>query len=202
MADDQDLKIKQAKEAAFAHPLFVPEDFKGWLEDTSLRVSTEFYTQDIQGLRGARWKSASPKVDPASCNITSGWGDCTDGEGPVITGLSNGIWLVLFGFAALDVFQHSSVIFVNDDYADGRGFGGNHDLNELLTSNGGSGMQAAVYTIDDHTIAFGGGQPLSTKALENNNKIAMKYNVSSASARFEKRWMHAIRVDELVRVIG
>lgn len=197
MADDKDI---QAKELAFNHPLFVPDGFKDWLANFALQVSTDFYTQDVHGLRGARWKSAAPKVDPAACNVTSGYGDCVDGPGPTLTGLSDGTWLVLWGFQALDLFTHSTVIFVNDDYADGRGVPGNHDWNELFTSGGGSTMNAAVWRIDDKTISPGG-----TKTLgggNNNNKIEVKYFVSSAGARFARRWMHAIRVDEITKESG
>jgi len=197
MSDAKDLA---AKGAAFDHPLFVPDDFKAYLADFALRTSTDFYAQDMQGLRGARWKSAAPIVDPDACNITSGWGDCATTVGPTLTGLSDGLWLVLWGFSALDTFTHSSVIFINGDYADGRGVPGNHDFNELITTQGGSCMGAGVWNITKDQISQGG-----TKTLDggfNNNKIEVKYFVSSAGARFQKRWMHAIRVDELVKVVA
>jgi hypothetical protein len=197
MADDKDLANKKA---AFEHPLFVPEEFKGWLNDFGMRVATDLFTQDIQGLRGARWKSASPIVDPDACSITSGWGDCDTTVGPTLTGLSDGLWMVLWGFAALDAFTHSTVIFINGDYADGRGVPGNHDFNELFTTRGGSCMGAGVWNITKDQISQGG-----TKTLDggfNNNTIEVKYFVSAAGARFEKRWMHAIRVDELVKVVA
>jgi len=202
MADAKDLA---AKEAAFNHPIWVPDDFKNYLDDFALQVATDFYAQDIQGLRAARWHSAPPQVDPIACNSTfsgsGGYGDCVNGEDMRLTGLSNGIWMVVWGFAALDAFTHSSVIFVNDDYADGRGSPGNHDWNELFTTQGGSCMGAAVWTIDEKTIGpgqFGVSLPLGRP--DGNNKIAVKYAVSSAGARFEKRWMHAIRVDELLKL--
>lgn len=200
MADDKDLA---AKKAALDHPLFLPEEFKEYLADFALRVSSDAFAQDIQGLRGARWRSASPKVDPAACNVTSGYGDCVDGEGPVLTGLSDGTWMFVWGFAALDAFTHSTVIFINDDYADGRGKPGGHDDNELFTTQGGSTMGTAVWTIDSHTPSPGtpaGGFPAAPLGNgSNNNKAAVKYFVSSAGARFEKRWLHAIRIDEITK---
>jgi len=196
MAEDKDILAKQV---AFAHPLFVPNDFKAWLKDYALRVSSDFYSQDIQGLRGARWKSAPPLIDPDVCNITVDWGDCVTFIGPTLTGLSDGTWLFLWGFAALDSFSHSTVIFINNDYADGRGVPGNHALNESFTTRGGSTMNAAVWTIDSHTLSPGGVEPLGTG--NNNNQADVKYNVGTAGARFEKRWMHAIRVDKVAKVV-
>lgn len=180
-----------AKKAAFEHPMFVPDAFKAWLEDMALRWSTDLFSSQIQGLRGARWKTAAPVVDPEVCNDTSSWSDITT-VGPIITGLSDGIWLFIYGYEAPQTGIHSVVLKINDRFADGPG-GGAKDLNEVRSDNGGSAMGWAIYAIDGKTPPSG--VAAAPHGGTNNNTVKMVYNVSTAGKTFGRRYLHALRID-------
>jgi hypothetical protein len=194
MPDEQDQKNVAAKKAAFDHPIWVPDDFKGWLDDFALRVSTEMLSSQIDGLRSARWRTGNPVPDPEVCNDTTGWSDLAT-VGPQITGMSDGTWLFIWGFQALTVGYSSSVLKVNDIFITGGGVPSNHDIPEVRSDNQGSVMGWYIATIDSKTFSYRGSVPLGNGS--NNNTVRCVYGVSSAGKSFQHRFLHAIRIDEL-----
>ena len=188
MADDKDL---QAKAAAFAHPLFVPEEFKGWLSDQALRWSTDHYASQIQGLRSARFVTGNTVTDNENGNPINSFHDLAT-VGPKIDKLADGTYMFMWGFEAFDSGTHAAVIFINDDFADGRGTPGNHDANELVTFGSGAVMNIAVWTINDHTPG-----PFSSIPLGNGTGFFTArcvYETGTLDRFFARRWMHAIRL--------
>lgn len=170
-----------SKAAALSHPLFVPDAFKGYLEDFAARVATDFYIQQGLGFREDRFVSAEPKPNADSCPNTTTWGDLSTSVGPEINHLSDGFYIFIFGFNVAEPrvsSYHSAIIEVNH-VAPSPPFVDEEEYE--VEADRGNAFGFAQFRLDNN----------------NDNYVKMIYKVGTAGDSFERRFLHAVKVRQL-----
>jgi hypothetical protein len=154
-----------------ANPLMFPDKFKSWLADYIGTNVPKMPIRHVYGFQVETVRVAPTIVTAQACTSTS-YGDLAT-VGPSLTGLANGLYLVVYGATA----------------------NGAIDSRQGVSING-----AAVNTDEEltHSFFFGGGA-LATSFMtrmtsDHNNSLVTKYRIDSAgSVNFEKRWLVAFK---------
>src|SRR5574340_613491 len=183
MADELTPEQTTQKASALDHPLWLPPDFRSYLEDFASRVATDFFIPQSASFRAERFETASPVDTVSACTHTAGWGDCNDGAGPQLTGLSNGQYIFIMG----------ADIGTSDGYAslgieiNGHSFDYPFNLQEIRQDSQGTVMGV---------IAVGPDLDANSHFMDadDNNTARMVYSVGTSGRTFGSRWMHAVKV--------
>jgi hypothetical protein len=152
-------------------PLILPPDFKSWLYKFASGDAAPHF-QELLGVKARRWRIAEPVLPLEYCNQTT-YGDLAT-NGPELTGLENGQYMVMFGY-----------------YTQNGGSGsryGRIEYNNQATDPGPSPETDVV--IEGQAIMF----HLVNLKKENNNSMKLRYRVPTSDAYFSNRWLHAVQV--------
>lgn len=171
----------QKKSQAFSHPLFLPAEFKSYLEDFAARTATDFYVAQAEGFRGGRFVSARPLTDTVTVNSTADWGDPASDPGCSLEGLQDGLYIFIFGYQMVSPFVSgfcSCILEVNGDLLAGQS---DEQEQEVFAEGLGNAWGIAQFQLSNN----------------NDNDVWMRFLVGSAGVRIEKRFMHAVKVRDL-----
>lgn len=179
MAIDQ-----QAFQDYLKNPLLFPQEFKAWMGDWFATNVPKIHVSQIFGFKLYSVKSADPFAGTLSTTSSS----FVDLSGPSLAGLSNGFFVMAFGFK----YGWSTSATTKDDgsYLAGQlnemGLsidGGSVDTNKIASVNMGNGGRIALFDLtqgdDNHTIG---------------TRYKANLSGTQTSARFVQPWLHAIRV--------
>lgn len=170
-----------------------PREFGSWLTQY-LAVNGEFFKRQVAGIADISVNLANSVVGAENLALVSGssanWVDLPT-LGPILTGLSNGLYLVTGGCHALlgpDVlFVTLSVNDVIQAVSVGGGFFGN------VITTGGLSMSGGIVG----SAWFSGARTWAVSCEKNNNNtIKMQYRylkLSASAVQVQDRWMSAIK---------
>jgi hypothetical protein len=174
-----DRKDIQELRDVLKRPLFFPDNFKSWLSDyIALNVPkmplSHVYGYKLQDVKSDYFGTG------AFANVTStSYSDADDGEHPVLTGVANGFYIVLFG--ARRPSQTAPEMFM------------------AVSINGSTPIDndAVWYGQNNFSSTTQGRAVIVEARSDNNNKFALKYRLGAAgSASIFRRYMILMRVVE------
>ncbi len=201
--NDKDI---ESKLRALEHPLWLPPEFKFWLGDFALRVATDFYSKQIEGIRATRFRAAENRVDQSTL-VTHGvfYSPASDGNGPRLTGLQNGLWMFIVGCdPGVDGFQHDCNTVVNDVYPD-------DPIQDEQTLSGSSGGITGIVINDISPTAYvsfhrfysaeakaaGLANSPVRPTAKNNNTVELQYYAPVGSGGLERRHLTGVLIQDL-----
>lgn len=166
-----DDKERELLKAILSRPLFLPNDFKGWMVDFLVTNIPNIPIKHVYGYSITTGRVAS-RVDTEETTTSTAYTDLAT-VGPQLTGLSDGRYMLIFGCKThtadtMDYFMSPSINGSTPS-----------DDNAAEGSRGTAIGRAIVLTVDNGT---------------DNNTVVMKYRVASGTGDFSKRWLAAFKV--------
>jgi hypothetical protein len=165
--------IREELRAYLQDPLGFPEEFKGWLPEWITQAGIDIPIGQVIGFTQFT-AQAAPTIATAESTTSTSFVDLTT-PGPTLTGLPDGVYLILFG-AAASISAPGDIalmgVKVNATEA------ADADTTRTSVDQAESATRAIVKTLD------GGG----------NNTLLARYRSGGGTAAFRNRWLVAIRI--------
>lgn len=182
-SDTVTLSLQEAElvKRILGNPAYFPEAFKSWVVQY-MAVNQELIPRSL--IQGSFFSSSNVAEVATSESTSSGSYTNLSTTGPELTGLSDGIYLLLFGSVVYDVANS---------------FSGNMSL----SYNGSTAVDAdslsVAYTVSEGAAVEQLGVSASRAVLktlenDNNNTVTAKYKSGGTTVDFYYRWLIALKV--------